>query len=161
MALQGAGSESNWKKEFQDAGLEPESDANDFTVHRRAESGELERRYPLQHGITTCVVKAIKICQAMLRQQRARDTLTSILETYCAARQQRWFLRERPDTPENLKAVVDEFLGLIFARFPNIIVDYTLKNPNTVAGHWRITPFTEDFKASQQFLYLNGPVSES
>ncbi|KAL9066077.1 MAG: hypothetical protein Q9161_007802 [Pseudevernia consocians] len=159
MALQGAGSESNWKKEFQDAGLMPEPNAIDFTIHRRAVSGELEPRYPLQHGMTTCVVKVIKICQAMLRQQVARDSLTSIAGRYCTARQQRWFLRERPNTPENLKAVVDEFLGLIFDRFPTIIVDYTLENPNEHGGYWRRTPLTGDFKSSEQYFYLNGPIT--
>lgn len=160
MALQGAGPEAEGKKKFQGAVLKPESNASDFTIYHRTESGEPKPRYSPQHEITTCVVKAIKICQAMLRQQAARDGLTRLAKEYCAAREQRWFLREFPDTPENLMIVVNDFLDLVLARFPNVLVDYSLKNPDFGGGHWR-RAFTGDFEISDQFIYLNGPVRES
>ena len=152
MSLERAFPKSKWDSPFSRAVLQEEQNASDYTIYHRDESGKPDFQYKPKHGMTTCVVKSIKICQAILKHSKPSGGLANLAKIY-------FNYRGHSTDPRRMKEYADTFLEMVQTRFPIVFVDDSLKNPDNWGVHWR-NPFTGDFKTSDQSICLNGTVSQ-
>lgn len=151
MSLERTFPKSKWDSPFSRAVIQEEQDAFDFTIYHRDESGKPDFQYKPKDGMTTCVVKSIKIGQMILKHSKASDGLANLAKIYFSH-------KGRSTDPRRMKEHADTFLEMVQTRFHIVFVDDSLKNPDNWGVHWR-NAFTGDFKTSDQSICLNGTVS--
>ena len=152
MALQSGVLKKEWTREYQMAVLKPEKNASNYTIYHRDESGSPNFQYIPNDGVTNCLAKSINLCREILKHPKASEGLTNQAGMYVS-------IPGHPADPRKMKTLADAFLQMVDERFPNVFVDDSLQSLNTGGGHWRF-PFTGTFRTSDQYIFLNGTVSE-
>lgn len=130
-----------------------------FAVWHRGTQGVLEYQYQANHPFYEVVERCILICHKMLQHpktQRAFVALGEELEKVCPGALVSHEMNST-DT-RNMEKKTKDFFGSIFTRFPAVIVDYTMREPDFMAYHKRRALNTA-FDTRVQWISVNGQVS--
>lgn len=125
-----------------------------FTVFPRDASGQVSSQYP--PGDPPHVISAINTCRKMLEQERVRDAFKAIAGWYSKRRPNSWYLQG--SSPMNMNQVAYTFIQKILATFPQVFVDYNLKNPDNRGFHIR-RPWDGNCDPGRQAISISGRVS--
>ena len=155
MALQGVDLEPALKG----AVLRPAWNASNFIIYHRDENGKPDAKYHPNHAMATCVINSINICRDMLHTPEVRSAFKELATEYSILRPKAWFL-QGPATEEQMARLSEDFIDKVLTTFPYVFVDDSMKNPVRMAVHWR-NKWDSDFKFSDQYITLNGLVSEN
>ncbi len=98
------------------------------TIIPRDASGKPGEQLSAVDSVPNNVVRAINICRNMMTHPKAREAFVKIAQKYATARQNVWFLHQKP--PITTAQVTDIFLVMVKKTFPTVFIDYALKNPD-------------------------------
>ena len=79
---------------------------------------------------------------------------------YGQERPNAWFLQSPGTKEDNTEDAVKYFWGLFDDDFNGILVSDAERNPENIASHFR-RRWDGQFKLSEQYIFLNGVVSEN
>ena len=125
-----------------------------FIIFHIDENGRPVQIMPYSINTATYVAVSISICRGMLRDPMVKTAFKKLADNFDPESSEAWY----KDLPKN--EVVELFINKILERFPLVLVDYSLKNPDFRAYHYRRAwDHGYGFETHDQAIAVNGPVS--
>ncbi len=133
------------------------SDPAVFIIWLRNEDGKPERTYEDNEPTKLLVVYCINVVRYMLLDVEVEVAFKNTAREYSKVHPNSWYM-EDPEPEYHMYKIARIFYESILDKFPNVFVDYTMKNPDNLGSHSRRE--WVEFNPRNQSIQINGMVRE-
>ena len=145
---------------YQDPVLPVPTSTIDFKIYHCDINGKPDMRYKPDGPTSVCVRHICNLARSMVKTANGRQAFMELATQYGQERPNSWYLKSPGTKEDNTEDAVKYFLGLFDDDFTSIVVSDAERNANNIASHFRLR-WDGQFKLSEQYIFLNGVVSEN